>query len=69
MCANYFGGDSPVRCQQTCRGSSGRTIDPFVRVPSLLQLRLHVGRVTAANVLCDDRVRVVQGHVKWVWTA
>lgn len=70
MCANYFA-EIPVRCQHTRRGSCGRTINPFVIVPSLLQLRLHVGRVTAANVLCDDRVHAVHGqrHVKWVRTA
>ena len=58
-------GSSPFNIS-TRRGSSGRTINPFVRVPSLLQLR-----VTAANVLCDDRVCAVHGqrHVKWVRTA
>jgi hypothetical protein len=70
MCANYFAEIPPFGIN-TRRGSSGRTINPFVRMPSLLQLRLHVGRATAANVLCDDRVRAVHGqrHVKWVRTA
>jgi hypothetical protein len=49
----------------TRRESSRRTINPFVRVPLLFQLRLHVGRVTA-DVLCDDRVRAAQAYVKWV---
>jgi hypothetical protein len=66
MCANYFA-ETPPFAISTRRGSFGRTINPFVRVPSPLQLRLHVGRVIA-DVLCDDRVRAVHGqrHVKWV---
>lgn len=70
MCANYLVETPPVPFS-TRRESSRRTIDPFVRVPSLLQLRLHAGRVTAAaHVLSDDRVRAVHGqrHVKWVLT-
>jgi hypothetical protein len=70
MCANCFA-ETPTFAISTRRESSRRTINPFVRVPLLLQLRLHVGRVTAANVLCDDRLRVVHGqrHVEWVRTA
>ena len=60
-------GNTPVRCQHTRRESSRGTINPFVRVPSLLQLRLHVGRVIA-DVLGDDRVRAVHGqrYLEWV---
>ena len=70
MCANYLVETPPVPFS-TRRESSRRTIDPFVRVPSLLQLRLHAGRVTAAHVLNDDRVRAVHGqrHVKSIRTA
>jgi hypothetical protein len=65
-----FCGNAPFAIS-TRRESSRRTINPFVRVPSLLQLRLPVGRVTAANVLRDDRVHAVHGqrHLEWVRTA
>lgn len=63
-------GNSPVRYRPTSRIAQ-EAIAPFVRVPSLLQLRLDAGRMTAAHVLSDDRVRAVHGQtqVKWVRTA